>query len=388
MKLKHVKLARKAIVIGALVAFITIFSLLKLSEDVSEYFFARGLSRGWVAFAGTFSDVMPFSVFGLFVICAVLALLISIVVFAVLWKKRRRTEAVAHLERLVITTLCITFLYVATAGGCYNRKELPLDKYEGEQLSAEETADIISVFLDDFSAISGSLEYTAEGKSVCPYSFRELQDLLIEEYKRLPRDYFSPYTPRVKKGLFSKVMSYEGISGITFQPTGEGVVNGEAPSCYALLAAAHELAHTKGVMRERDANHVAYYLLLTSDVPYFRYCGYMYSLSFLTSLLQLQDKDLYVQTMANYPIAAIQDRKLERDFWETKEGVLETVGEFMNNLYLKLSGMKEGTENYADPSKYTTETQIVDNKEVEIVKVSYSPTARMILQIGLNKIKS
>ena len=385
MKLKHVKLVRKAIVIGAFVAFITIFSLLKLNEDVSEYFFARGLSRGWVAIAATFTDVMPFSVFGLFVICAVLALIASIVVFVWLLKKKRRTEAVAHLERLVIAALSIAFLYVATAGGCYNRKELPFEKYEGAQLSAEETATVISAFLDDFSAISAGLTYTEEGKSVCPYTFKEIQDLLIEEYKRLPSDYFSPYTPRVKKAIFSSVLSYEGISGITFQPTGEGVINGETPSCYALLAAAHELAHTKGVMRERDANLTAYYLLLTSNVPYFRYCGYMYSLSFLTSLLQLQNQELYAQTMQLYPVAAITDRKLERDFWDSKEGFLEAVGEFMNNLYLKLSGIEEGTENYGDPSKYTTETQVIDNKEVEVVTVYYSDTARMILQIGLSR---
>ena len=277
MKLKHVKLVRKAIVIGVLIAFIAIFSLLKLSEDVSEYFFARGLSRGWVAFAATFSDVMPFSVFGLFVLCAVLALIASVVVFFVLWKKKRRTEAVAHLERLVIAALCIALLYLGTAGGCYNRKELPLEKYEGGQLTAEETAEVVRAFLVDFQEVSDGLSYTEEGKSVCPYTFGELQDLLVEEYKRLPSDYFSPYTPRVKKAIFSAIMSYEGISGITFQPTGEGVINGETPSCYALLAAAHELAHTKGVMRERDANLVAYYLLLTSDNAYFRYCGYMFS---------------------------------------------------------------------------------------------------------------
>ena len=385
MKLKHVKLLRKLIVIGALVAFITIFSLLKLNEDVSEYFFARGLSRGWVAIAATFTDVMPFSVFGLFVLCAIIALIASIVVFCVLLKKKRRTEAVAHLERLVIAALSIAFLYVATAGGCYNRKQLPLAKYEGGQLTAEETAVVINVFLDDFAEISAGLTYTEEGKSVCPYTFTELQNLLIEEYKRLPSDYFSSYTPRVKKAIFSSIMSYEGISGITFQPTGEGVINGETPSCYALLAATHELAHTKGVMRERDANLVAYYLLLTSDIPYFRYCGYMYSLSFLTSLLQLQSEELFQQIMQKYPLAAIKDRKLEREFWESKEGFLESVGEFLNNVYLRLSGISEGTDNYGDPSSYTQTTEVVDDREVTVVKVYYSDTARMILQIGLER---
>lgn len=387
MKLKHVKLVRKAIVIGVLVALIAIFSLLRLNENVSEYFFARGLSRGYVAVVATMTDIFPFSIFGLFVLFGILALIACIVVFFVYLKKKKRTEAVALAERVVIAALTVAFIYIATAGGCYNRKELPLKGYEGEQLTAEETAEIVGAFLDDFNEIADSLSYTEEGKSICPYTYKELQDLLIEEYKRLPKEYYSAYTPRFKKGIFSSIMSYEGISGITFQPTGEGVINGEVPSCYALVAAAHELAHTKGVMRERDANLTAYYLLFTAKTPYFRYCGYMYSLKFLISLLALQDERLYYETMKKYPAKAIVDKKLEVEFWESKEGFIETVGEFLNNVYLKLSGVKEGTENYADPSSYTVVPQVVDNQEVQVVKVTYSDTARIVIGIGQKRLQ-
>lgn len=378
MKLKHVKLARKAIVIGVFIALIAIFSLLKLSEDVSEYFFARGLSRGYVFVVGHITDILGFSVFGVFVILAVCLLIFGIIRIIYLLKKKRRTDALSCLEKIVIAVLCVAFVYVATAGGCYNRKEMPLPKYEGEQLTSEKTAEIVRAYLTDFNEIADSLEYV-DGKSVCPYTFDELADVLIDEYKRIDDDYFSSFTPHVKKAITSKLMSYTGTCGITFQPLGEAVINYETPSCYLAVTAAHELAHAKGVMRERDANLLAYYLLITSDKPYLRYCGYMYSLRYLTATLSELDFELYKEVMATYPRKAVTDRAKEDDFWLEKESWINDVSEFFNDLYLKLSGVKEGTANYSDPSHIKQDTEIIDGKPVVTVKITYSDTAKMLI---------
>ena len=92
MKLKYRKLLNKAIIIGVFIIFIAIFSLLKLNENVSEYFFARGTSRAFVFLMGNISDVFGFSVFALFVVCAIIALLVCIGVFIYYLKKKRRTQ--------------------------------------------------------------------------------------------------------------------------------------------------------------------------------------------------------------------------------------------------------------------------------------------------------
>ena len=144
MKLKYKKLIKKAVIIGALILFIIIFSLLKLNENISEYFFARGISRAFVFVTGNISDAFGFSIFSLFVITAIIALIVCIAVFAVYLKKKCRTRAIALLERMVICALTIVLIYAGTAGGCYNRKEMPLPQYVGEQLSAEETSRLIS----------------------------------------------------------------------------------------------------------------------------------------------------------------------------------------------------------------------------------------------------
>lgn len=381
MKLKHRKLLKQTIVIGVLVALIAIFSLLKTNRAVSEYFFARGLSRYWVLIVGTITEIFPFSVYGVLLCLAIPAVVAILVCIGVFWKKRRRTKAVSLFLKTVTAVLSVVFVYVATAGGCYNRDPVPMPLYQGEQLTAEETASLMRYYLDDLTAISARMTYDKTGKSVSPYSFDELAILLKEEYKRLDDDYYSSFTPHVKKAVFSRLMSYAGISGMTFQPCGEGAVNSETPDCYLVVTAAHELAHTKGVMRERDANLVAYYLLVSSENEYLRYCGYMYCLSYLSGTLRLLDSDLYVSVMMTYPSAVYRDRELEIEFWESKEGFVETVNDFINDLYLKLNGVKDGTQNYSDPSKYSTETH-VDNKgeTVTTVRISYSDTARMLIE--------
>ena len=387
MKLKHVKLVKYAIAIGALVVLIAIFALLRLNENVSEYFFARGVSRYFVCVAGHVSDLFPFSVFGVLAIAAIIALAAIFVTIIVFLKKKRRTDALRIFEKTVVAALSVALIYIITAGGCYNRKPMPIDSYDGEQLTVEQTAETINAYVADFNAVAATLSYDEKGKSVSPYTFGQLADVLIDEYKRLDDDYFSSYTPRIKKAITSKLMSYQGTCGITFQPLGEAVINYETPDCYLVLTAAHELAHAKGVMRERDANLLSYYLLITSEIPYLRYCGYMYSLGFLTSTLNFLDSEVYNETMKSYPVVARKDKQLETDFWATKEGIVDKVSTFFNDIYLKLSGVSEGTGNYGDPSSIKQEEIIVDDEPVVVKRVYYSDTARVLIQNGLNLIE-
>ena len=381
MKLKYKKLLNKLMVIGILVLFIIIFSLMKLNENIAEYFYARGISRAYVFVVGSLSDLLPFSIFEVFVFLAVLALIISFAVIIKRLVKKQRTEAVSLLEKVIIAVLVGVLIYTITASGCYYRKELPLPKYQGEQLSNEKTVEIVDAYLKDFSDISNSLTYREDGTSVCPYTFDEINELLITEYARLDEmdGYFTSYTSHTKPMLVSEIMSYFGTCGITFMPLGEANINAKTPSCYLTVVMAHELAHTKGVMREKDANMVAYYLLSSSSIPYFRYCAYMYSINYLTSVLNVLDRDLYVKSMQSYPQKARIERSRENAYWASKETFLDSVGEFFNDIYLKLSGVKNGTGNYSDPSDVTIEKIPSGDTVIEVVKVHYSDTARMLI---------
>jgi hypothetical protein len=386
MKLKYRRLCEKAVVIGALVLLITVLSLIKLNENVSEYFYARGVSRAYVYAAGHIASVFGFSSFDFFVICCIIVLAAIIAGLIVLLVKKYHTKAAALAENTVIAALVIATVYVCTASGCYYRAKMPLPSYEGEQLTTDETAELVTYYLNDFSAAAATLTYDEKGKSVSPYTVDEISDLLEKEYERLDDSYFSSYTPKAKKSVFSGFMSYQGVCGVTFLPCGEAVINAETPDCYLVLTTAHELAHTKGVMRERDANLLAYYILITSEIPYFRYSAYMYGLNYLTGILYRLDNEKYTEIMSLYPASAILDKQLEYDFWESKDTFIETVSTFFNDVYLKLSGVSEGTDNYSDPSGVSEKTVEENGKTVTVVSVTYSDTAKMFIAEALGKI--
>ena len=62
---------------------------------------------------------------------------------------------------------------------------------------------------------------------------------------------------------------------------------------------------------------------------------------------------MYVKIMQSYPKKARIERSRENAYWASKETFLDSVGEFFNDIYLKLSGVKNGTDNYSDPSDVT-----------------------------------
>lgn len=384
MKEKYRKLLYKAIVIGCLVVFIVLVSLIKTDQAVSEYFFARGIARGYAFLMGNIASWFPFSLFDIFVTVGILALIVGIFFIVYYAVKKRKWKSVAVAEKMAIAALSVVLLYVCVASGNYYREKVPISKYEGEQMSAEETATLVGVFLDDYAEISKSLPRDAEGKAISPYSYKETVDLIRKEYEKLGDHYFSSFVPSAKEGWYSKFLTSEGITGITFMPTGDAVVNGETPPCYKVVTTAHELAHAVGCMREGDANLMAYYVLLTSDIPYFRYCAYMYSLWHVTEILFQLSPELYREVIKKYPDEARKERLAEDHFWETKQSFMEEIGDFLNDVYLKLSGSKDGTESYHDYSNYTV-TIDEETKEVVEVKVHYSDTARVLLRIAQEK---
>ena len=383
MKLYKSNYSRRFVTILVLLLAIVFFLALKSSETVSEYFYARGITRAYVFAVGHVSDLFEFSLFEAFVFVCITVLIYNLTLFFVRLKKKQREKAFSGGLKTITAALSVALIYVLTASGCYARAPLPVDKYEGEQLSDEVYYDIVKSYMRDFASIAATLPKNEKGETVCPYSYDELVSLIQKEYSTLKNDYFSSYTPKAKRLVSGEFFSVNGITGITFVPTGEANVNVNAPEAGFAVTVAHELAHTKGVMRERDANMISYYLLAKSDVPYLRYCAYRESLGYLTGILRILNEEYYKDVMTLYPTEAKADNALESAYWQEKRGFMNKVGKFFNNLYLKLSGVGDGTKNYADPSSYNKEQYETDQGTVTIVKVNYSDTVKMYLALYL-----
>lgn len=383
MKLKHKRLIKRLIIIVTLIATIIILSLLKKSLFISEYIFSRGIARAYIFIVGNITSLFPFSIFELLV--AILLLAMVFLIYKGGWQIRQKRNALflKSILNIIILTLCIVLVYTSTASFSYYRNPLPLPQYNGESLEQEEIKEIIVHYMDKFQQVSDKIQRDDKGSVILPYTHNELNERMVAEYSRIGtlNGHISSFTPRVKNMVASKFMSYQHITGIAIAPTGEANINKLNPTNSKLITMAHELAHTKGIMNEDEANLMAYYLTLTSDDIYFQYAGYMYTINRLLEIAYYTfDKETYQELYYLYPEQARTERLLEYEFWADYDSIIDKVSEYMNDLYLKISGVTDGTASYIDTSDKVV---IVDpNSGERIVQITnYSPVQKMYIAL-------
>ena len=137
------------------------------------------------------------------------------------------------------------------------------------------------------------------------------------------------------------------ISGVSFLPTGEANYNYQVPNVDLPFVMAHEIAHTKGVMNETDANYLAMYVCLNSEVPYLQYSALANALVSLEPMaLTVNDDEKYKQFYDVISTNVWEDFAYSNRFWEEHD-FFESISEWFNNLYLKVFG-SETTEDYKD----------------------------------------
>ncbi|MDD4315938.1 MAG: DUF3810 family protein [Clostridia bacterium] len=385
MKLRHKKLIKKLIAAAVILAVVIVFSALKHSQSVSEYMFARGFSRAYIYVISSITSVFAFSIYEAFVFAMLVLAVILIIKWVRLLKRRKRSLFYKSVLNTFILAMTIVLLYTSTAAFSYYRKPLPIPQYEGEVLDETQLEEIIRYYFAEFEAVSSQVRRDDSGMVVLPYTYAELNDRLEQEFNRLGTldGYLMAHTPRVKKMVSSEFMSYQRISGLAFTPTGEANINRFDPLNSRTLTMAHEIAHIKGVMVENDANMVSRYLALTSEDIYFRYAGYMYTVNRLLEIAYYTfDKDKYTELYYLYPEAARVERDAEYAYWSKYDSVIDKVSDFMNDLYLKISGVDDGTDNYRDVSDKVIVTDPDTGKPVMKI-AEYSPVQKLYIELYL-----
>jgi hypothetical protein len=364
----------------------------RLAEFVSRY-----IARPWVYFIGHLHSALPFSLFEFFVVAAVLGG-VALIVLAIVGLCRKRGGTV--LKGLAVVTVCALLFgnfYTLTAGFAYYRPAAPVPQSQTAFSSTDVTA-MIRFFADDYNALANKWERDRNGNAISPYSFNELSEKLQQEYKRLDNNYYYGYTPRAKGVLNSWFLTLNNITGVTFVPFGEPTVNRDTPASDIPQVMAHEMAHAKGVAREGDANFVAYYVLLSSQDDYLRYCGYFATfgaaLSAVNADSSIKDDRLEIAENIDPKITAEQQNAAR--FWSEKSkqpglaGALnrlfEKVGDFVNDLFLKSNGAQNGSDSYSDKvGDGAIDNPVIDPDTGEIIyDVTYSSVQKMYFAVYEN----
>ncbi len=362
---------KKLIVLLSLVVLFVTLTLLSKSKAVCE-FFASTFARAWIFVFGNIFGVLPFSGYELFLIAAIVLAVVFCVYLVIFLAKRRWNRLVSMLLIAAITVFSFLNIYTATASMTYNRKDLPADiysQYSSKDLTYAEALEIANIIIDRANETFSATKHDIDGNIVYPFNYKELCDMMKEEYKRLDNRYFSSYTPSGKRIINKTIMSELHITGVFFAPFGEANVNGNENNLYLPHTLAHEIAHSKGVMKEFQADIVSCYVLLQSDNPYLSYGAYVQCLNSALNIVSLYpdskaDCDLLEAKVND----AIYTERRNYTAFYSQFHHFDDLGDFLNDIYLKLQKQPDGSGSYVKPGEII-DTGNTDNDGRPIVEV-------------------
>lgn len=350
---------------GLLVALISVgvfilLMILKAIPAVCEWW-TRTIARALNVCLIAINSVIPFSVYEWLVALTIIFAVTVIVVFIVKAVKKRLKTFVPFLSWTLAVLFIFLNFYTVTTSFAYNRNELPIMSYSVSKdgaLTLEEYTEMCQILTDEINELAPKMQ-RENGSLVLPVSRNELIDIIRNDMEVLNDfdGYYLSSTGQVKNPVFSRVFAEMGILGVYFAPVGEANVSSLTAPLDLPKTIAHELSHSKGVMRENEANLSAYYVILRSENDFVRYSGLsLIYFNVLGGLVSYYDggTELYKDFVNNKVSKDFINDYNERFEYYAQFKLLRNVSNFLNDIYLKLQGQSQGNQSYNDKKGQTT----------------------------------
>ena len=343
----HVKFTVKLIILSVLVLLFILFIILKLNPDIAE-FWSSTFVKYYLVVVGTITKVLPFSLTEIYAIAFVVLIGIFVVLCLVYLFKKHFIKSLDTLLTVGIMVFSVLSSYQMTAEMMYNRKKVEVPMYN-QWVEKDKFKEIVNYFIDDLNYCCDQLEFEADGNLVMPYDIDTLNTLIEKEYRKFNSDYLFDFTVKNKPmTLLSWLYVEFHITGVTYIPLAEPNINIMNVNAGKGFTACHEIAHTKGAMREEDADLVASYITLHSSNPYLRYSGYYYTIGSLLTLgrytgVEGDYSELYARLDSRFKSNLSYNSKYWKEHNKAKD-----FANYWNDLYLKISGQNKGSSSYGD----------------------------------------
>lgn len=351
----YLKTHKKSVgTIIVLLAMICILQLLRQSAYVREYIFSRGISRWLLYLLSRYSNLFPFSITELTLYLAIVFVLIFIVKTIKSLKKvdgkRDYTYLCGFVTFAIITTLSINVLFLTLFTMSYERDSaIPQLNLPEATADAETVSAAAIYFANKAEALEDNFEIDENGNVVSPYTFDEIAELILVEYQQFDSDFFSQFETYPKQLAFGFINSYAGFTGYYSPFFAESNVNTYSPVVSQPVTMAHELAHSKGIMRENEANFFAYYVLANAEDEYLQYCGYVVIAQILLSeSYDSNNTEIYANVLGEFSETTIKVINSKYYFWQDYDTIFDDIGDWFNNLYLTSSGITSGSKSYGE----------------------------------------
>ena len=344
--------------------------VLKLNPVVAEWW-TQSFARAYSSFVSIFTRWFPISLTEVFFISLAVIVVIAVIGLIKLFVRKKWISAISKILSLGLVATSIISTYDLSCEFAYNRSKLPLPYYT-EQVDNSEFKDIYNFYASDLNYCISQIAFDNSGDVKRDINVYGLSKLVNDAYTVLDNNpYFFKNTTVAKPMMTSLIYRELQITGFTFNPFAEANIDVLATNLELPLTVAHELAHTKGVMREDDSNQVAFYVCLNSDNPYLRFSAYglyFYQLTLMTSSTYMEEADR--KSLVSVNASYYKCRNYAYEFWK-KHDLLGKIGDWLNNLYIKGSGVDEGTDSYQGGTDSHPEPDPVDPEIQRLVSSKY-----------------
>ncbi len=350
--MNHIKKSKKTMLLLFLPIGILLFYLSSCVPDTTERIYATGIYKPLGQYLSLATGLIPFSIAEFIIISLVLFFfgqLIKMIIKLCHPASKRKTILFGFISSIVITAGIIYFGFVMLWGLNYNR--LPFSSIanlDTRPASVEELAQLCEYIIDSANDLRPKVTENAQGVMCLAEGKQEALRRASEGYVETAKVYpeLGGQYGNPKGVLFSKAMSYTGISGVYFPFTSEANVNMAIPDTMVPYTAAHEMAHQRGFAREDEANYIAYLTCTMHPDVDFQYSGTVLALIYAMNALYDYDQDKYKELRETYHPGVTRDLREISRFWRQYEGPVEEISSSVNNAYLKANKQEDGIHSY------------------------------------------
>ncbi len=308
------------------------------------------------------TEKLPFSFGEILIIIGLCCIPLSVIAGVItLIVKRSDSEAKRKVGRFIAlfyawvlayvvvteTFNCFVLYHAPTFAELYG---YPQDKYTPAQL--EQLADHLITKTNDLSMQvkrdkDGHFVLTADLDKTAKTSLKSLRN----KYPQLGGYYTTPKP--VKNSFF---MSQQYLMGIYFPFTMEANYNDQMYALNLPDTVCHELAHTKGFIREDEANFVSFLACEGSDNVEYRYSGYMRALKYVMGKCDENcSEETRNRLYSRLSDGVRTDWSGNAEYWDSvqksDEGVFDSekvaeVSDKAMETSLKMNGVEDGKKSY------------------------------------------
>lgn len=239
------------------------------------------------------------------------------------------------------------FLYTTQCGINYFRTPFSVEAgYVLQPSTAAELERLCLSLTEEINAAATQLNLREEKRYERPADLERQAQKAMQQFGT-NYDCLNGLYPLPKPILGSVFFSYQYITGIYCPFTIEANYNKEIPDVEVAAVMCHELSHLSGLMREEEANLIAYLACRESGNPHLQYSGAMFAYGYcMNALYDAAGAKRYQEIYGQLCPSAILDRQFMSQWWKQYDTPVREVSRQINDTYLQANAQKEGTKSY------------------------------------------